>query len=125
MQTLYASVGRVGATLDQSARFQPIHQPAHRDRLHFAQRRHLVLRETRLTLQTGQNDHLSPSHPIIAGPLVEACALHPRHIVELNQHVAIETLHDENISHVIITCKTLSLDTIPPKMPPRLEKNGP
>jgi len=47
---------------------------------------------------------LGTRHAVHAGPLVKARALHPRNIVQQDEHVPVEAVHTDKLSHVIITC---------------------
>ena len=72
MQTADAAIGRIGAALDQPARFEAIDQTADRDRLDLADRGHFVLGDARLAAQPRQNYPLRARHAASPRPLVEA-----------------------------------------------------
>ena len=107
MQPPYAPIGGIGASFEEPARFQPVYQSADRDRLHFTKRRHLILRQARLTFQARKDDALRTRHSVIARPLVESGALHAGHVMQEDQHVPVEVLHSNKLSHAIITCNKL------------------
>ena len=60
-------------------------------------------------------------HAVHAGPLVEARTLHPRNIVQQDEHVPVEAVHADKLSHVIITCNMYRRRAAMPPVGPKKE----
>jgi hypothetical protein len=80
-----ATVARITAPSGQAHFFKAVDQTRDRDWGNLGNGREFILRDVRLPLEAGQDDHLRPRHAFLARELVCICAHMPRDIVELDQ----------------------------------------